>query len=135
MARTNHNLKTIKLLKYLEWFYWGVEQFNGFTGRKTDLYHIIDYVVITNHATIGIQSCGADFAPHIKKLLEEETENTIKWLSCKNRYLFLIGWRKVLLRRGLKRQIFKPRIGTFYLDESNNLLFQENDSSYFEGKI
>lgn len=135
MAKGENNRRTLNLLRFLNWFYWGVEQFNVFSGKKNDLYGIIDYLVITEYSTIGIQSCGIDFAPHVKKITDDEFENAIKWLSCENRYLFLIGWRKVLKRRGLKQRIYKPRIGIFYLDEKQHLHFEEKETTFFDGKL
>lgn len=129
MARTNHNTKTLTLLKSWGWFWWGVEQNNVFSGKKSDLYNIIDYLVITRFSTIGVQSCGADFAPHKQKIMIDEKENTIKWLECENRLLILIGWRKLLQKKGGERKIFKPRIALIYI-LNGELYFEEKNTNF-----
>jgi len=120
--------RTLKLLRELGFKPWPVERFNGFSGRRTDLFNIIDYLAITEYSTIGIQSCGTAFAPHLKKLTEEELTNTIDWLSCRNRKLILVGWRKVLMARGSKERIFKPRIAWLYLNHNGKVIVDEKET-------
>lgn len=122
MAKGTATQRTLELLRDWGWYYWAVERFNGFSGRRTDLYHIIDYIVITDHSTIGIQSCGTDFSGHVNKLMIDEADNTILWLRCKRRKLILIGWRKVLKKRGWKVKVWKPRIAWLYIVEGELVL-------------
>ena len=130
MARTKATPRTLLFLRTLGWNYWPVERYNAFSGRKTDLFNIIDYLVITSRSTIGIQSCAGDYAAHVKKITEEEIDQTVAWLTDPNRKLFLIGWRKVLRVRGGKQRIYKPRIGVFYLDGSH-LAYQEKNTDRY----
>ena len=121
--------RTLNLLRKQGYFPWIVEKFNGFSGRRTDLFNIIDILVLTPKRVIGVQSTGVDFSGHKKKLLIDEQRNTIHWLSTKGNDLFIIGWRKTKLKRLGKRFIYKPRIGRITL-ENNNLFFQEMDSPW-----
>lgn len=106
-------------------FPWKVEVFNGFSGFKTDLYYIIDYLAIDENRTVGIQSCGADFAAHIVKFLIDERENTKLWLSSPNRELILIGWRKLKVKRGGKAFRYHARIAYIKFDTYLNKLSYE----------
>lgn len=119
--------RTLELLRKWEWNYWCVESYNAFSGRRTDMFNIIDYVAITPFSTIGIQSCGTGFSDHMHKLLEDEGGSTACWLACPNRLLILIGWRKVLIRKGMKQRVWKPRIAWIYL-EDNKLIFEEKET-------
>lgn len=110
MAKYTSNNKTLEWARKQGWLMWRVEQFNQFSGFKTDLLHIIDYLGITTNKTVGIQICGADFSEHFTKIFIEERENTRLWLSDPHRQLVLIGWRKVKMKRGGKAMVYKPRI-------------------------
>jgi len=95
-----------------------VERFIPFPkphGQRVDLFNIIDILAINETSTIGVQSCGQDFAAHKTKILENEY--TERWLECVDRELWLIGWRKLKLKRGGKAVRWRPRIGTFILDQ------------------
>lgn len=120
MARYTRNQKTLDWCREQGWYPWKVEIFNGFSGFKTDLYYIIDYLAITEDRTIGVQSTGSDFADHIRKLFIQERQNTIDWLYTPNRELVLIGWRKVKKKRGGKLMVWKPRI--MWITYKNNKL-------------
>jgi hypothetical protein len=82
-------------------------------GQRVDLFNIIDILAIDDSSTIGVQSCGQDFAAHKKKILE--CEYTVPWLQNIDRGLMLIGWRKLKLKRGGKAMRWRPRIAHFRL--------------------
>ena len=126
--------KTLELLKLWKWYYWPVERFNSFSGRRSDLYNIIDYLVITEFSTIGVQSCGTDFSGHVNKLIKDEYKNTILWLSQKNRKLLLIGWRKVLVARGMRQRIFRPRIAWVYILGCEIIIDEKDTARYGKQK-
>jgi len=101
---------------------WMVERFVPFPkphGQRVDLFNIIDILAINSVKTIGVQSCGQDFAAHKTKILENEY--TERWIESWGRELWLIGWRK--LKTKLKNGKFgkgyrwTPRIGTFVLNQ------------------
>lgn len=130
MAKSTATQRTLELLRNWNWYYWKVEVFNSFSGRRNDLFGIIDYLVITDHSTIGVQSCGTAFSDHVKKLCIDEIENTTKWLRSDSRCIILIGWRKILKRRGLKQMVYKPRIAWLYIVD-NKLICEEKNTSFF----
>jgi hypothetical protein len=77
-------------------------------GFRRDFMHFGDILAINNYDTVMVQSCGQSFSQHLKDLLANL--NVPIWLACPNRKLMLIGWRKVLKKRGGKQKIWKPRI-------------------------
>lgn len=119
MKRTRHTDRTYRLIESWGWTdWWPVEIFNMFSGKKTDLFHIIDLLVLTRKGVVGIQVCGSDYSEHVRKIMEYEQVNTRKWLSTPRTRLFLIGWRKMgkTPRKG-KRDMrkFYPRIARITL--------------------
>lgn len=123
MARYTTNNKTIEYFRNKGLLIGNVEKYNAFSGRKADLFYIIDFIAISDTETIGVQSCGSDFAPHVVKIFAYERENTIKWLLNPERKLILIGWRKVKRKRGMKQMIYLPRI--WEIIYKNQKLFYE----------
>lgn len=127
--KTRHTDRTYRLLESWGWDdWWSVEVFNGFSGKKTDLYHIIDCLVLTRKGVVGVQICGPDYAPHVKKILIDEQVNTKKWLSTPGTRLFLIGWRKLkskVQRRTKDGKEFYPRIAQITLDKKGDLNLKE----------
>ncbi len=130
MTQKRSSPRTLKLMREWGWYYWMVERFT-YNNTRVDLYHIIDYIVITPFSTIGVQACGADFSSHVKKLTEEEVDNTVLWLSSPNRKLILIGWRKVKRVRGMKQMIYKPRIAWLYIDKNGFLTIEEKNTDWY----
>jgi len=84
-------------------------------GKRSDLFGIIDILAIDGPETIGVQSTGQAFSEHHKKLTEEKEQETIDWLQGGTRLLLLIGWRKLLKKRGGKLKLWKPRIRKYYI--------------------
>ncbi len=94
-------------------------------GCKEDLFNIIDMIALDN-GVVGVQVCGADWMPHVRKITEDYAGNTMAWLSQPGTRLELWGWRKVKKKRGGKLMIWKPRIadillvgGELFLEERN----------------
>ena len=88
-----------------------VERFIPFPkphGHREDLFGIIDFIAIDECMTIGVQSCGQSFAAHLRKI--EESPMTKVWLESVDRELWVIGWRKLLKKRGGKATRWTPRI-------------------------
>ena len=86
-----------------------VERFIAFPppGHRKDFLGIIDLIAFDVFKTIGVQSCGQDFAAHRRKL--QESEMTLLWTGG-HRELWLIGWRKLKVKRGGKATRWTPRI-------------------------
>jgi len=121
-------MSTERSLKYMRdqgYNCWMVERFiqHPWPGHRIDLFNIIDILAINEVCTIGVQSCGQDFAAHKTKMLEGE--HTLSWLEDTSRQLWLIGWRKLKKKRGGKAKYWVPRIGRFYLVK-NEIIFEEN---------
>lgn len=126
MKRTRHNDRTYRLLESWGWVnWWPVERHNAFSGRKTDLFHIIDILALTKDGIVGVQSCGQDFSGHRIKMMIDEEINTRKWLRTPGTRLVLIGWRKVKKKRGGKAMVYKPRIAWITLSKKGKLKFKE----------
>lgn len=119
--------RTMKLLRDQGQICWVVERFisqAGPFGKRIDLFNIIDIIALTAHSTVGVQSCGQDFAKHLEKLTVEKADETITWLSGP-RELHLYGWRKVKLKRGGTAVRWRPRIAIIELDDSGELVARE----------
>ena len=80
-------------------------------GFRKDYLGIIDLICINEVSTIGVQSCGQDFAAHLKTV--KECDMTPKWLECVDREMWVIGWRKLKVKRGGKAMVWKPRVERF----------------------
>jgi hypothetical protein len=98
-----------------------VERFNqhvGPHGIRQDLFGILDIIALDpQRGVVGIQSTGADFAGHLRKLLEERAQETHDWLSTPGTVLELWGWRKVKLARGGKAERWAPRVRQITLED------------------
>jgi hypothetical protein len=84
-------------------------------GFRKDYLGIIDIIGIDGDLTVGIQSCGQDFAAHDKKILA--SEHTRTWLGGESRSLVLVGWRKVKKKRGGKQMVFRPRVKVYSVED------------------
>ena len=104
-----HTVRTLKYYRELGYHCDVVERFIAFPppGHRRDYHGFGDILAYNNNETIMIQSCGASYSEHLKKILANA--NVPLWLAGP-RKLILCSWRKVLMRRGLKRKVFKPRI-------------------------
>ena len=76
-------------------------------GFRRDYMHFGDILAFNNNETIMVQSCGQSFSKHLKDLLANP--NCPLWLAGP-RKLMLIGWRKILKKRGGKAKVWAPRI-------------------------
>ena len=82
--------RTTAILRQSNIPYWKVEYRNTFAGKTIDLFHIIDIVALDN-GIVGLQICGSDYQPHIRKITEEHKGYTRAWLENGGR-LELHGW-------------------------------------------
>jgi hypothetical protein len=114
--------KTLKYLRDLDYHCDIVERWMKMPthpagGYRKDFLSIIDIIAFDEHKTIGVQSCGQAFSEHLRKL--HESPNTPKWLSHPARELWLIGWRKLKVKRGGKAKRWSPRILEIGLNDFN----------------
>jgi hypothetical protein len=107
---SKYTQKTLKYMRDLGYSVGMVERFIRFPppGRRVDLYGIIDLLACDENSTIGVQSCGQDFREHQRKIMDGEY--TAMWISNNDRELWVIGWRKLLKKKGGKLRIWVPRV-------------------------
>ena len=107
-----------------------VERYNQYAGpfgRREDLFGIIDIIALDpKHGVVGIQACGADFAAHVRKIIEEKHQETYDWLSTPGTSLELWGWtkKKVRLQDGKfgKAMRWTPRVRSITKEDLSNAL-------------
>ena len=85
-------------------------------GFRKDLFGFIDLIVLTPGGVMAVQSTGSAFSEHRYKLTVEKAEDVAKWLETPLTTLYLIGWRKLKVKRGGKAMHWKPRIEQIKLD-------------------
>jgi len=97
-------------------------------GHSQDLFNIIDIIALDD-GILGIQVCGGegDYMKHVRKIIEEYKSNTINWIVNGGR-LELWAWRRVKVKRGGKRMVWRPRIADILLAGSE-LYVEERNSS------
>ncbi len=125
MARSSAVPRTLKLLREAGFTPWVVEQYNAFSGKRSDLFGFADILAITESDTVAVQVCGADFASHVRKMTGEAAPLLSLWLREPARTCLLIGWRKLKAKRGGKQMVFKPRIVEFRLGIARALIMRE----------
>ena len=99
------------------------EKFNHFAGPhgiRQDMFGFIDIICIDPvQGIVAVQSCGGDYAAHVRKLKEERNEAVYEWL--KHAPCELWGWRKLKVKRGGKAKRWYPRIGDVVLDDNEDI--------------
>ena len=124
MKGISNTSRTLEYIRSQGWIADKVEQFNPYAGKyghRKDMFGFADIVALGEGSIIAIQSCGQSFAEHDKKIREDEevTPNVLKWLECNGRVI-LIGWRKILKKRGGKLKVWSPRIKEYTVEEIDN---------------
>jgi hypothetical protein len=114
--------RTLDVIKKDNLKYWKVEHWNPYAKRRIDLFNIIDLLVLDG-CILGIQVCGSDYQEHVRKITEDEKENTLSWLAAGGRFE-IWSWRKLKKVRGGKAMEWEPRIsdvlavgGEIYIEE------------------
>lgn len=126
---STHTQRTLNLLRKRGYAADVVERWIPGANQRRDFLGIIDILAMTAESTLGVQSCGEDFAGHRKKILA--SERTREWLRSPHRGLVLIGWRKVAAykkdgsRAALDR--WAPRVQYFYRLDEEVLTLPEQD--------
>jgi len=115
----------MKMLREAGYLVDNVEMYNAYSRQRSDLYGFLDLLAIDKDITLGVQVCSADFSSHVHKLTDEREQMAIKWLECPSRRCILIGWRKVLKKRGGKQKVYKPRLMEFWLNGAGVLRYAE----------
>jgi len=92
-------------------------------GCKQDFLNIIDLIALSN-GVLGIQVCGSDYQPHVRKLRTDEKANVIAWLSEPGTRLQIWSWRKKLKKRGGKIKKLVLHIADITI-ENGEIYFEE----------
>ena len=116
--------RTLAEIKKAGLKYCKVEHFNHFSKRRVDLFGIIDLLVLDS-GIVGVQVCGTDYQEHVRKITEDEKENTLEWLKSEGR-LEIWAWRQLKKVRGKKAMEWIPRIADVLL-VNNELYVEERD--------
>ena len=122
MAKS-HVSRTLEWLRE-EGIVYGVSSwYNSFSKKRHDLFGIFDYVATREiggtlviiptgrritRQLIGIQVCGSDWQPHIRKI--KASLNAKLWFDAGGD-IWLIGWRE--LKSGWKSRMYKFERGDF----------------------
>ncbi len=95
MSKKSYVERSLKWLRVRNITY-SVSSWYGVDRRRHDLLGVFDYVGFATKRTeaklIGIQICGKDFLPHVRKI--ESSHLAKLWVRSKNDIL-LIGWREL----------------------------------------
>ena len=98
-----------------------VERWNAFVGPhgiRQDLFGIIDILALDpERGVVGVQCCSGGMASHVRKITEDHAQETLDWLQTPGTSLEIWSWRKVLLRRGAKQKVWRPRIKEITLQD------------------
>ena len=130
MAGLSPTQRTLKAMREQGRLCGIVERFNqyaGAHGKRFDLFGFIDIICLDPaDGIVGVQSCGQDYAGHVRKITEERNEAVFEWL--KHARAELWGWRKIKLRRGGKAMRWRPRIGDIVLDGEDVKIVERNSA-------
>jgi hypothetical protein len=92
-----------------------VEHFHAPTRQRRDLLGIIDVLALDPvlGLVIGVQVCGSDFAPHVRKIAGSHAAEARLWLACADG-LWVYGWRKLKIGG---RRVWRPRVRAITLED------------------
>lgn len=107
--------RTLKLIREQGATPWIVERFIHQRNLKIDFLHIIDLISLSPDSVSGWQVCGNDFKAHLDKIMIQHMDNTKIWLAAPGTRMFLIGWRKLKVKRGGKAMKWVPKIAVISL--------------------
>lgn len=102
----NYNSMTLTWLRKQGYLIAPMEIYNVYSNQKADGYGFIDFLCIRGAETLAVQACGADFAPHVKKMTVQRHANVVAWLTGGTRTCVLIGWRKLKGKYTMRRTDF-----------------------------
>ena len=106
--------RTLKYLRDRGWEVGMVERYLSYTNRRKDLFGIIDIIGMNGKQILAVQSCGQAFSEHNRKILASPM--AVKWLESGG-LLWLVGWRKLKLKRGGKAMRWRPRIKKYNMKD------------------
>lgn len=111
----SYTQKTLAYLRDHGWYCQVVERYCSFTHRRKDLFGIIDIVAVKDGQILGVQSTGPNGrSDHRIKMLA--AEGSLRWLLAGGE-LWLMSWRKLLVKRGGKARRWQPAIDILKVED------------------
>jgi hypothetical protein len=124
---SKHTERTLALLAEAGFVAEVVERWLPGAGKRRDYLGCIDILAFNDVVTLGVQSCGSDFAAHKAKILAEPRAEL--WLRAPERHLVLVGWRPLArYKKDGSRSVvdrFGPRVQYFGLRDGAVAAFGE----------
>lgn len=120
--RILHTQRTLKEIKKKGFRVGIVEKFNHFAGKfgvRQDLFGFIDLVYLDTERNkiVAVQSTSQNcYGPHRDKIVKDCAEAARLWLECGG-LIELWAWRKLKVKRGARKEVWKPRIEQIVLEE------------------
>ena len=93
--------------KVEQWVSYGKAEPGKPAGTRRDAFGFIDIIAIDTDAIVAIQACTQTGKAHREKILD--CEYSLAWLKAGGKCELWI-WRKVKVRRGMKRERWTPKI-------------------------
>lgn len=130
--------KTLATFREARWMIDRTERFQTIPGHpgggvRKDLFGIIDAIALRPGCVLGVQVCGADFQSHVRKMLGEHAEQTVRWLES-GAALVLIGWTRKKARKSdgsIGKAIrWTPRLENFVLVDDHRVRRTELDPAW-----
>jgi hypothetical protein len=106
---SKHTERTLALLAKAGFTAEVVERWIPGAGKRRDYLGCIDIVAVNDVLTLGVQSCGSDFAEHKAKILAAPRAKL--WLRAPERHLVLVGWRPLARYKKDGSRSVVPRFG------------------------
>ena len=116
--------RTTQVLRKQGKLYAIVQHWNPHAKVRQDLLRIIDVLVLDGKKLRGIQCCGSDLQPHIRKITQEYREQARQWLMAAGTTLEIWSWRKLKKKRGGKARVWKLKVVKIKLYNNCDLKMQ-----------
>lgn len=89
-------------------------------GVRSDTFNLFDILALSpapGYKIIGVQVCrGNDYSAHVRKICNQYSNNA-KWFLKSGALLEIWAWRKLVVRRGGKARVWKPKIKQITIDD------------------
>lgn len=107
--------RSLKLMREAGYYCEVVEHWNAFTRRRNDLLGFADLLCLKEgEPPLLLQVTAAGSATRIKKILDEPRAE----LALKVGFnIYVHGWRRLLVKRGGKAKVWKPKIHVVQLED------------------
>ncbi len=113
---SKYTQKTLELYRDQGFMCQVVERWQPHSGRRIDLFGVVDIIALTPGKLIGIQSTSyAGRREHQKKIYDEHNLVVKWWLEAGNE-LLLVCWKKAKIKRGGVAFRYTPLIEPITLD-------------------